>query len=180
MKRGILAVLLVVSLGVNIGFLVHWFWPKNKTVPARLAPSDRSGWHASSIRRDLDLNPGQVRQMENERRRVMDQVRPLQDELRSKRRELLRLLKQSSLPEAELDAALAEIARLQAAVEKMFVLHSHHVRGFFTPEQLGKYEAFFENGLCPGMLHAENCAPQKAAGAPSPAPDCGLPCAQKK
>ena len=29
MKRWILPVLLVVSLGVNIGFLLHWAWPKN-------------------------------------------------------------------------------------------------------------------------------------------------------
>jgi hypothetical protein len=118
--------------------------------------------------------------MENERRRVMDQVRPLQDALRSKRRDLLLLLKRFPLPEAELDAALAEIARLQAAVEKLFVLHSHHVKGFFTPPQLDKYEVFFENGLCPGMLHGENCAPEKMAGAETPVPGCPSPGVHKK
>ena len=180
MKRGLLASLLVVSIGVNIGFLLHWFWPKNTAVPAGASEHARSGWHGSSAGRSLDLDRKQVQLMENERRRVMAQAKPLQEELQLKRHELFLLLKKSPLPEAELDIALSEIARLQTAIEKMFVLHSHHMKGFFTPAQLRKYEDYFENGLCPGMMHAENCPPGNSAGQGVPVPACKKSCDLKK
>jgi len=179
-KRGLLAFLLVVSLGVNIGFLLHWFWPKNTAGPARAVENARSGWHISSARRGLGLDSKQVRLIENERRQVMVQAKPLQEELKLKRRELFLMLKKTPVPEAELDVALSEIARLQTAIEKMFVLHAHHVKGFFTPAQLQKYENYFENGLCPGMMYAENCPPGNTAGQGRPVPAYEKSCDPKK
>jgi hypothetical protein len=102
--------------------------------------------------------------MENERRQVLIQVRPLQDQLRLKRRELFVLLKNKTVTDAELDSALSEISRLQTAIEKMFILHSLKMKGFFTPLQLKKYEGFFEQGLCPGMLSEKACPPGKMSG----------------
>lgn len=179
MKRRIWIVLLLVSLGVNIGFLLHWFWPKNAA--GHSLPGDRSpsGWHASSMRRGLGLTPEQVRLMENERRQAMAQARPMQDELRLKRRALFLLLKDKRLAGTELDAAVSEIARVQAAIEKIFILHSAKVKGFFTPQQLQRYEGFFERGLCPGMMSEKACPPGEMAGRKQTAPGCADPCAEE-
>lgn len=101
--------------------------------------------------------------MESERRQVLAQARPLQEELRQKRRELFVLLKGKDVGAADLDPILNEISRLQAAMEKLFILHSLKVRRVFSPTQLRKYEGFLEQGLCPGMLAEAPCPSGKMA-----------------
>jgi hypothetical protein len=165
MKRWLVPALLVVSLGINIGFLIHWLRP-------HLAPGWRSpaaGWHAAPIRRHLGLSSRQARRMDGERRQVMEQIRPLREQLRRKRGELFALLKGKDVREDRLDAVLGEIARLQAAIEKVFVMHSLKVRGEFSPAQRRKYEAWLERGLCPGMMAAEH---GPAADRGGPGSDC--------
>ncbi|MCX6557434.1 MAG: hypothetical protein NTW95_08420 [Candidatus Aminicenantes bacterium] len=124
MKKRIWIVLLVVSLGINIGFLLHWFWPKNVSGYSPGKGQAQFGWHAGPMRRGLGLDSNQARLMENERRQVLAQAQPLQEQLRLKRRELFLLLKSKAVTGAELDIALNEISRLQTAIEKFFILHS--------------------------------------------------------
>jgi hypothetical protein len=173
-------VLLVVSLGVNIGVLLHRFWPRGIAGQAVQVARSQSGWHAAPMRRGLGLNDEQERLMETERLQALAQARPLQDELRLKRRQLFLLLKEKAVAEAELDAALGDISRLQAAIEKIFIRHSLTVKGVLTPEQLRKYDGLFEQGLCPGMMSEKNCPPGKMAGQGMPGPACGDPCPGKK
>jgi hypothetical protein len=179
-KNRVWIVVLVVSLGVNIGILLHCFWPQGLAGHAAMGGRTRSGWHDSSMRRGLGLSAGQVQLMENERRRVLAQVKPLQDELRLKRRQLFLLLKNKAVAEAELDAALGDISRLQTAIEKMFILHSLKMKDFFTPQQLQKYDGFFEQGLCPGMMSEKACPPGKMAGQGQSGPARNDPCPAKK
>jgi hypothetical protein len=173
MKKRMWIVLLVISLGINIGFLLHWFWPG--IVHGRSAGSgqSQSGWHVSPMRRGLGLDAEQARKMENERRQVLAQAQPLQDELRRKRRELFVLLKNKTVSDAELGVILNEISRLQTGIEKMFILHSLKVKGFFTPAQLQKYNGFFEQGLCPGMVPEASCPPGKMSGPEPGRSGCG-------
>jgi len=161
MKARLLAVLLVISLGINIGFLLHWLRPR--LFPARAAAMS-SGWHSGPMKRHLNLDAAQSRRMESERRQVLAQARPLQEELQQKRRELFMLLKGKDVAPADLDPILNEIARLQAALEKLFILHSLKVRSQFSPAQRLKYEGFLEQGLCPGMMSEKGCAPSEPGG----------------
>jgi hypothetical protein len=172
-KNRIWIVLLVVSLGVNIGFLLHRFWPKLVSGHSVMGGQLKSGWHAGSMKHGLGLSAEQAQRMENERRQVLAQAQPLQAELRLKRRELFLLLKNKAMTDAELDVILSEISRLQAAIEKMFILHSLKVKGFFTPSQLQKYDGFFEQGLCPGMMSEKPCPPGKMIPPGQPMPGCG-------
>ena len=182
MKNRIWIVLLLVSLGVNIGFMLHWFWPKLVSRHSAASGQSQYGWHASPMRRGLGLNPEQVQLMENERRQVMAQAKPLQDDLRRKRRELFLLLKNRQPAEAELDVILSEISRLQTAIEKLFILHTSKMKGFFTPQQLLKYDGFFERGLCPGMMSEKDCpaGPVDMPVRKQSGPDCDDPCSGKK
>lgn len=161
MKRRILPLLLVISLGINIGLLLHWVRPH---VAAGLGAGSRPGWHAGPMRRHLGLGAAQARQLEGWHREVLAQARPLQDELARKRRDLLALLKERNADGTRLDAVIDEIARLQGAIEKIFVRHSLKIRGAFSPAQLRKYEGCLERGLCPGMMAAAACPAPKSAG----------------
>ena len=118
------------------------------------------------MRHNLGLSGQQAQQLEAERRRVLDQAKPLQDELRRKRRELFVLLKQQTVTDAELDPILGEISRLQAGIEKMFIRHSLKARGYFSPQQMHKFEGYLEQGLCPGMEPGASCPPGKMSGRP--------------
>jgi hypothetical protein len=179
-KNRIWIILLVVSLGVNIGFLLHWFWPH--IVSGRSAGRDQSqfGWRANHMKHGFGLNDKQSGLIENERRQVLAQAKPLQDELRLKRRELFVLLKSKTVSDAELDVMLSEISRLQTAIEKLFIQHSLKVKGFFTPAQLQKYEGFFERGLCPGMMSEKNCPPGGMTLHGQSGPACENKCEPKK
>jgi len=173
MKNRLLILVLVISLGVNIGFLLRCFWP-HCPLMKKSAAAALSGWHASSLRHDLGLSAKQTQLMETERRNVKVQVQPLQDELRQKRRELFILLKNKTVPAAELDLILNEIARLQAGIERIYILHTLKVKGYFSPQQLQKYDGFFEQGLCPGMMSEKACPPGQSV------PACEKKCDPKK
>jgi Spy/CpxP family protein refolding chaperone len=162
-RNRIWIILLVVSLGINIGFLLHWFWPKNGFGHMPAGGLSQSGWHTGPMRHGLGLDSKQARLMENERRQVLVQAQPLQEQLHLKRRELFQLLKSKAVNGAELDLALNEISRLQTAIEKLFILHSLKMKGFLTPAQLEKYDGLFEQGLCPGMMSEKACPPGKMA-----------------
>lgn len=157
MKNRVWIVLLVISLGVNIGFLSHWLWPRN-------GHGRTAGWHVSPLKHGLGLSSEQAQQLEKERQQVVAQAQPLQDELRGKRRELFVLLKKQTVSNAELDPILGEISRLQTAIEKMFILHSLKVRGYFSPDQMHKFENYLEQGLCPGVMAGTFCPPGQMAG----------------
>jgi hypothetical protein len=160
-KNRVWIILLVVSLGINIGFLLHWAWPR---ITRGGKAGFSSGWHASPMMRHLGLSCEQARRMEHGRRQVLEQARPLQEALRQKRRELFVLLKRRDVRDADLDATVNEISRLQAALEKMFILHSLEVRSVFSSAQLRKYEGCLERGLCPGMTAGASCSFSKGPG----------------
>lgn len=169
MKNRLMIILLVASLGINIGFLLHWFWPK--IVPGAAAGTP-SGWHAGPMKRHLGLSSQQARLMENERRQVLAQAKPLQEALRQKRRELFVLLKGKDIRDDNLDVILHEISRLQAGIEKVFILHSLKARSVFSPAQLRKYEGFLERGLCPGLMSEAACPPGQMAVKRKPGNGC--------
>ena len=180
MKNRLWIVLLVISLGVNIGFLAHRLWPKH--MHGEMAGDDclTAGWHASPMRYGLGLSSEQAQQLESERQQVVTQAKPLQDELRRERRELFMLLKKQTVSDAELDPILGEISRLQTGIEKMFILYSLKVRGYFSPEQMHKFEDYFERGLCPGLAPGISCPPGKMSGREPGRPACGNRHDQKK
>lgn len=170
MKNRVWIILLVISLGINIGFLLHWAWPQ---IAAGRKAGSRSGWHAGPMKRHLGLSSEQARMMESERQQVLAQARPLQEALRQKRRELFVLLKGEKVRDSDLDATLAEVSRLQAAIEKLFILHSLKMRSVFSPAQLRKYEGYLERGLCPGMGPEASCPPGEMSGRGRERSGCG-------
>lgn len=166
MRRWLLPLLLVASVGLNAGLLLHWALGARHAGAAG-APSP--GWHAGPMRHHLGLDAAQARQLDDWHREVLAGIRPLQERLAGKRLELFALLKGAPADPARFDAVIDEIARLQAAIEKVFARHSLKVRGALSPEQLRKYEGCLERGLCPASLAGSRCPSAAAAGGERPA-----------
>lgn len=166
MKRWLLPLLLVVSVGLNIGLVLHRFLGTRHAGPG-VVPS--LGWHAGPMRHHLGLKPAQARQLDGWHHEVLAEVRPLQEKLAGARRELFAVLKERPADAARLDAVIDGIARLQAAIEKVFARHSLKVRGAFSPAQLRKYEGCLERGLCPATMSGARCPSAAVAGGERPA-----------
>ena len=166
MRRWLLPLLLVVSVGLNAGLLLHWFLAP-RGLRAGIVPAP--GWHAGPMRRHLGLDAAQARQLDDWHREVLAGIRPLQERLAGKRLELFALLKESPADPARFDAVIDEIARLQAAIEKVFARHSLKVRGAFSPAQLRKYDGCLERGLCPATMSGSRCPSATVAGGERPA-----------
>lgn len=150
MRNRLLGLALVVSLGLNIGLL----WQR---IGGDTGARDRErgvpcGWQSSPLRSLLELSDRQVEAMERERRQLLAQVAPKQQELHSKRLALLALCQGSTTATQELDRLLQEIAGLQVGIERAFIEHSLRLKVQFTPSQRQKYESLFGRGLCPGMI----------------------------
>jgi Spy/CpxP family protein refolding chaperone len=167
MKRWLLWLLLAVSLGLNAGLLLHRLLAP-RGPQAGSAPL--SGWHAGPMRRHLGLDEAQARRLDDWHRQVLAEIRSLQDGLAERRRELFALLKAAPAEPARVDAVIDEIARRQAAIEKVFARHALKVRGALSAEQLRKYEGCLERGLCPGMMAGSRCP--SGAGNGGERPEC--------
>ena len=150
MRNRLLGLALVVSLGLNIGLLWQRFG--GDTEARHRERGVPCGWQSSPLRSLLGLSDRQVEAMERERRQLLAQVAPRQQELRGKRLALLALCQGSTTATPELDRLLQEIAGLQVGIERAFIEHSLRLKVQFTPSQRQKYESLFGRGLCPGMI----------------------------
>jgi Spy/CpxP family protein refolding chaperone len=121
------------------------------------------------MRRHLSLDAAQARQLDHWHSEVLAGIRPLQDILAEKRRQLVTQLKATPADPARFDAVIDEIARLQAAIEKAYARHSLKVRGALSGEQRRKYEGCLERGLCPAMMTGAGCPSAADAGGERPA-----------
>lgn len=143
-----LILVLVVSLGMNIGLIL----PRLCAGKAKSAAAQSCGWHVSPLRMELGLSESQAQRMENDRKRLLERIGPQRETLRAKRRELLAWLRTPDTPAADLDRLLQDIAALQTGIEKAYIEHSLQIRDLLTPTQLLKYERLMERGLCPAMM----------------------------
>lgn len=145
MKTKLLIILLVISLGINAGVIFafgfrHWH-------AKRLRPEFRR--ERLQLQRSLDLSEEQNQLFEKYRKELNNQLSPLREKIRQKRRELLGLLKTEEIDEEKIDKLLSEIAELQSEIEKTVVRHSIQIRKILTPAQQKKFIGFLEQQLFP-------------------------------
>jgi Spy/CpxP family protein refolding chaperone len=156
MKVKVLFVLLIISVGLNIGFLIRSGFQKTQTEPLSRFQADNHGWHNSFLCRNLELTPEQVKIMEKYRIEVEEQTFPFREELRRKRLELFEFIKNEKIGEAELGNLLIDISTLQVKIEKEFIYHLLTIKKVFTPDQMKKFDFFLKKGLCKGMLSSRS------------------------
>jgi len=146
MRSKILMILLILSVGFNIGVLAtfghHWLmkkefdkWPKE------------SSWHMSKFKKMLNLSDEQALSLEKDRKILQDTITPIRVELKNKRTELFNLLDTDNIDNVKLDKLIADISALQMAIEKNVIEHSVNVRKNLTPEQQKKFKAFLKKGF---------------------------------
>jgi len=178
MMRRLLPLLLLGSLGLNVGLLVQLVRRTGSAGPAEEPTASVCGWGNRTLSAHLELNREQTQMLEEGRQLMLQRIEPLRKVLCEKRRELYAVFSSTSPDEQRIDLLVADIARLQGEIERVVIDHALDVRKFFAPGQEARYRDLLGHVLCPGMLDqsvpAENacCGPEGCAQT--------TPCGQKK
>jgi Spy/CpxP family protein refolding chaperone len=157
MKVKVLVVLLIVSLGLNIGVLVtvghHWFAMRDFHGGPKDNPRLRF-----KMQKLLDLTDEQAKAFELGHQTMEKSNAPVKAELDSKRCELMCVLAKDNVDKVKVDKLLADISALQLKLERNIVNRSIDIRKNLTPEQRGKFTKIFDKGpkkppFGPGFEH---------------------------
>lgn len=146
MRKKITIIVLILSLGLNLGILAtigrHWF---NKR-EFRKGPGENS-WLKRKMQKELNLTEAQVSIMEQDRKNISQEIKSIKEELKSKRIELFTLLDADPVDSVKVDKLIDTISLLQAKIEKTVVGHLAAMKKNLTPEQRQKFKAMMPKGF---------------------------------
>ena len=168
MKTKILIVVLIISLGINVGVIFtagyRWQQEKGRQKCSGLTTGQEYCWNRSALCKNLNLSSEQVPILEKYREELQSQTLPLREELRLKRLELFNLAKGENNQDEKIDSLVNDIARLQSEIEKKVIQHSIKVKEVLDPEQQKKFNNLFQQALCPGGESLMPCGKSKMNG----------------
>jgi len=146
MKNKVLAIILVLSLGLNLGILAtfsrHWLSKRE----FRKGPGENN-WLKRKMQKELNLTDAQVAFMEQDRKNIDQEIKSIRKELRKKRVELFTMLDAEPVDRAKVDKLIDTISSLQAKIEKTVVGHLVTMKKNLTPEQQQKFKAIMPKGF---------------------------------
>jgi Spy/CpxP family protein refolding chaperone len=170
MKTKAMAVLLILSLGFNIGVIFtfghHWF-----------ERGEFGRWHhkgsfgENKFHKMLNLTEEQKKLMENDREEMQKVLAPIRKDLENKRAELFALLDSDNVDNSKVDKLINDISLCQMMIEKTVVEHSVNIRKSLTPAQQKEFKAFLKKSfqkMPPGRGFMESERPMpKEPGQPN-------------
>jgi len=139
MKKNLLILGFILSLGINIGVLATIGYNRlEKSCPGGDAEKER---HAamSFLIKELDLSPAQEKEIESLRKSLEPKVEEIRIKLREKRVQLFNLLKESQAEYEKINNQLSEIKSLQTEIEKMAIANLLQEKKILSPEQQEKF-----------------------------------------
>ncbi len=142
----IIILLLIISLGINIGLLIRL--THQKALPRRITKYDiRHGWRKGGLRHHLNLNENQLKAMEAVNESTFTRMDALRETLELKRRELISILKESEPDNSKIQRLLKEIADLQTRMELNLTENILAIKKVLTAEQQEQFFELFQRRL---------------------------------
>ena len=146
MTRRTLAILLIISVGINVGiigtFAYNYF--KFKSSVGR-GPEGLSRWFEERF----DLSSEQAEEVDD----IISSDREVMDDLRSKidakMEELATLLDEDDPDRKAIEDVISDLSSLRYEMEKRVVENMLEIRGVLTPEQAEKFNEDMGRHLCP-------------------------------
>ena len=138
MRTKWLMLALVFSVVVNlvavgtVGF--HWWKVRSAGPPFPPFP----GPMLKPLHRPLSLEPGQIKELEAQRRRIGEEIQDIRRDLFQDRARLMQLLRSPDPDSMEVEKVLQEIASSQIALERNIIHSILRMKQVLTPEQREK------------------------------------------
>lgn len=146
MKSKVLTIILILSLGLNLGILAtfshHWLNKRD----FKKGPGENNRLKRK-MQKELNLTDAQVDFMEQDRQNIDQEIKSIRKELRKKRIELFTMLDAEPVDSAKADKLIDTISSLQAKIEKTVVGHLVTMKKNLTPEQQQKFRAIMPKGF---------------------------------
>ncbi len=147
MSRKTLIVLLILSIGINLGLLGFMAYDAVREARWFSERPPLPHWLGSIE----GLTPEQIEQMHTIMAQGKEPIGKLRDELSRKRYELGTLISQPNPDPAAIDAKIAEISGIQVQMERLIVQQIIAIRQVLTPEQQQKLSEYMsQHMMAPG------------------------------
>ena len=167
MKPKLLAILLGISLCLNIGVFVGFGHHMMKIKEFKSWPKE-SSWHKKHMKKMLNLDDSQSALMEKNHEELEAKIKPIKEEMTKLRAELFSLLKNEEAYSPRVEQKIQEIARVHLNMERVIVSSSFELKKIFTPEQREKFAKIMEKGFGgpfgPGGPGGPSCPPMLEKG----------------
>ena len=159
MKSKVIILLLIISLGINIGLIVRLAW--QRPMLRRFEERDiRQGWRREGLKHRLDLNENQLKAIEAMHETTLVKMDVIRDTLESKRAELINILKEAQPDTARIQPLIKEIANLQAQIELGFTKNLLAMKKVLTPEQQQQFFELFKRRLGDRAMTRDHYEPE--------------------
>lgn len=147
MKSKVITVILIISLGINIGLLASYVY--QQLTGKRIEERDvtKRGWRRGRLRYKLKLDEDQLKKVEIIQETTYLKINPIRDTLKIRREELTNLLKNSQLDKSKLQNLIKEIANLQAEIELIYSEQIWQMKEILTSEQQQQFFKLFNRRL---------------------------------
>lgn len=146
MKTRIMIILLILSLGLNLGVFAtfgrHWLLKKEF---GRGHREDR--WLRDRMQKELKLTDKQMEFIERNRGEIHKETKLIREGLQKKREELFDLVAADTVDEVKINTLINDLALLQTKMEKTIIGHLLNMKKNLTPEQQKKLKAVMQKGF---------------------------------
>lgn len=153
MKKRLLILGLIFSVGINIGILgsVGYRWLKRNGEER----SHREGKHSPMgfLGKELSLSQSQAREMESLRKALEPKMEEIRKKLTEKRVQLVNLLMESELDLEKINIQISEIESSQTELQKLVIEHLIQEKRILSLEQQKRFFAIISKRLCPEGRH---------------------------
>jgi Spy/CpxP family protein refolding chaperone len=161
MKAKILIIILIVSLGINVGTVIRVIqhkrymenfdrrdhFPPPPNGRDHFPPPSKPDLQNSILSRALKLNDKQINAIEEMHLKTSSKMSPLAQALDLKRKELINLLKEDKLNEVKVDTLFKQISALQSKIEFCLFENMCQMKGILTPAQQQQFFELLQKGL---------------------------------
>jgi len=138
MKTKVLLILLIISVGLNLGVLIEHghYWMMRREFAVR-----KDGLqHAKRLQKKLNLTEDQVKLVAADHDKMVKIIDPIKEQLKAKRIELMTILAADNVDEAQANKLIGDISALQMKLEKTVLDNAINMRKNLTPEQQKKFK----------------------------------------
>jgi len=148
MSRKLLIIALIISVAINLAavFTIGFYWREVRSHKRDIRPrwTERvHDWHESPLRRELNLTEEQLEVLNRYQQEMRQKMLPYRQELFTKRKELMELLKETEPNKERADSLFREIVSLQMELEAHIFDNLWYLRSMLTPEQRERLETLF-------------------------------------
>ncbi|MBC8184143.1 periplasmic heavy metal sensor [candidate division KSB1 bacterium] len=138
MSKKILSWLLIISLVINIstiGTFSYYQWLK----PEKKNRSERYRRHRESLQKKLGLTDEQSEKMAKLRKNLFEEIKPLINEVKKNRSEVIELIKQDSISIEQINGKIDRINDIEKKIHKKATANLVNYRTILTEEQRNKF-----------------------------------------